>query len=322
MERDTKHYHILSTLAKLPKYRLAFVNIQNTDKADDSFNYKVYLTELLNLPVSYTSKFSDTKWDFNAENPNVSPNVKGSKLAVDFKKFKNVPDHIIIEIKCLLLSVLFTPEIFIHNRRKAKKTTSKNLSTNTLISHMKAGLRFFDTLFSILNKKLGNEHVRTSLLSLTEINADDYRLAASQHPFSYNDDLKQFFSYIQNPYTSDNILGKQIPAFDSEIFQWRNRYKKQVTNQVMPNWAFDKLVRMASLLVHDFLTMMGERVSDDCVKKYAGQNTNKFCEASGITKTTFSIYRAYRLLSAGYSEHFVDTKYGIPSEPDESPRMA
>lgn len=314
MERDNRHYNILSTLAKLPKYRLAFVNIQKTDKADDSFNYKAYLTELLSLHVSYTSKFSDTKWDFNAENPNVSPNIKGSKLAVDFKKFQSVPDHIIIEIKCLLLSVLFTPEIFINNRRKAKKTTSKNLSTNTVISHMKAGLRFFDTLFSILNKKLGNEHVKTSLSSLTEINADDYRLAASQHPFSYNDDLKQFFSYIQNPYTSDNILGKQIPAFDSEIFQWKNRYKKQVTNQVMPNWAFDKLVRMASLLVHDFLTVMGEQVSDECVKKYAGQNTTKFCEASGITKTTFSIYRAYRLLSSGYSEHFVDTQYGIPSE--------
>ncbi len=314
MERDNRHYSILSTLANLPKYRIAFVNTKRTEKSEDSFNYEAYLAELLSLPVSSTSKFSDTEWDFNTENPNVSPNIKGSKLAINFKKFKSVPQHIIIEIKCLLLCVLLTPEIFINNRRKAKKSSSKNFSTNTLLAHLKAGLRFFDTLFSILNNKFGEEHVAISFFSLTEINADDYRVAARKHGFTYNDDLKQFFSYIQNPYTSEHIFGKKIPTFDPEQFQWENRYKKQVTNQVMPNWAFEKLVRTASLLVHDFLTVMEEEVRDDCIKKYDLQKKVYFCRDLGISKSTFTIYRAYRLLRSGYSHHFVDTKYGIPSE--------
>jgi hypothetical protein len=314
MERDNRHYDILNTLADLPKYRFSLVNIQRTERSGDSFDYKSYLAELLSLPVSSSSKFSDTEWDFNAENPNVSPNIRGSKLAINFKKFKSVPQHIIIEIKCLLLSVLLTPEIFINNRRKARKASSKNLCTNTLLAHMKAGLRFLNTLFSMLNRKFGEDHVAIAFLSLTEITADDYRVAASKHSFTYNDDLKQFFSYIQNPYTSEHILGKSIPAFDPEQFQWENNYKKQVTNQVMPNWAFDKLVRTASLLVHDFLKMMEEEVADDCVKKYALQHKAYFCRDLGITKNTFSIYRAYRLLNSGYSEHFVDKNYGIPSE--------
>jgi len=313
MERQPNHYYILSTISELKKYR-ALLSKVNDEKLKKQDSTTAYLTQLLNLPVSITSDFSDSEWNFNVENPNVSANIRGSKLKINFSKYLHVPPGVMIELKCLLLIVFLTPEVFINNRKKAKKKTIRKLAVSTLLAHMKSGLRFLETLFSILKTKLGQEHVENTYWSLTQINANDYRKTAKAHSCIYNDDLKQFFSYIQNPYTSEHILGENIPVFDSDQFNWKERYKKQASNQVMPNWAFDKLIRTASLLVHDFLKTMEEEVLDSYVSRYALQNRTPYCKDIGLTKRTFHLYRAFRLLSAGYSEKFVESKYGIPNE--------
>lgn len=150
--------------------------------------------------------------------------------------------------------------------------------------------------------------------SLTQIQAIDYKETAKVHSSPYNDDLKQFFSYIQNPHTSEHIFGKNIPAFDSDQFSWKKRYKKKASNAVMPNWAFDKLIRTASLLVHDFLKTIGEEVSDSFVSRYELQNETLYCSNAGVTQETFQLYRAFRLINAGYPEKYVKSKYGIPEE--------
>ncbi|GGW97181.1 site-specific integrase [Alteromonas halophila] len=312
MERQPHYLNILSTIAKLKKYRADFLQPEQYEAATKE--NIVYFTELLSLPVSKASIFSDTAWDFNLENPNVSANIRGSKLKINFKKYRNIPSEVVIELKCLLLSVLLTPEVFISNRKKAKRKTMSKLATSTVLAHMKSGLRFFETLFYILKNKLGDEHVERKYFSLTQIQANDYREAAKLHTSTYNDDLKQFFSYIQNPYTSENIFGESVPAFDSDQFTWKKRYSKQVTSQVMPNWAFDKLIRAASVLVHDFLMTMEKDVLDSYVSRYTLKDTHQYCKNAGVTKETFHIYRAYRLLNAGYSEQFVDCKYGIPND--------
>ncbi|CAD5276151.1 conserved hypothetical protein [Alteromonas sp. 38] len=312
MERQPKYLSILSTIAQLKRYKS---NILSADynRAVNKDN-ALYLNELLNLPASETSLFSDTEWGFNIENPNVSPSIRGSKLRINFAKYKNVPTELTIEIKCILLAVLLTPEVFINNRKKAKKKTTNKLAVNTVLAHMKSGLRFLETLFRHLKTKLGHEHIEKTYLSLTQLQADDYREAAKAHKSTYNDDLRQFFSYIQNPYTSEHIFGKSVPAFDSDQFTWESRYKKQLSTQVLPNWAFDQLVRAASLLVHDFLMTMKEEVSDSYVSRYSQINTSKYCKDIGLTQHTFKLYRAFRLLNAGYAEKFVDSKYGIPNE--------
>ncbi|KTF14856.1 site-specific integrase [Pseudoalteromonas sp. H105] len=312
MERLPKHYSVLSTIAEFKKYKLYFSNIDKKIVATNES--KIYLTKLLSLPASMASQFSDVEWDFNLENPNVSASISGSKLKINFSKYKNIPTGIIIEIKCLLLSILLSPEVFINNRRKAKKKGTTRLATSTILAHIKSGLRFLDTLFKVLKVNLGKEHIEKIYSSLTQIQAIDYKETAKVHSNSYNDDLKQFFSYIQNPHTSEHIFGENISAFDSDQFSWKKRYKKKASNVVMPNWAFDKLIRTASLLVHDFLKTIGEEVSDSFVSRYKLQNETMYCRNAGVTKETFQLYRAYRLINAGYPKTYVKSKYGIPDE--------
>ncbi|EMI4223249.1 site-specific integrase [Vibrio parahaemolyticus] len=312
MERQQDHYNILSTISEFKKYRPIFSNANQCNIENQTSI--AYFSKLLSLPASSTSVISDPEWDFNLDNPNVSPNIRGSKLKINFNKYRNVPPGVVIELKCLLLCVLLTPDVFINNRQKAKKKTTNRLAVNTVLAHMKSGLRFLDTLFNSLHTELGVEYVKNTHSSLTQINTSDYEKAALQHDCTYNDDLRQFFSYIQNPHTSESILGESIPAFNSEQFYWKKRYKKKASNQIMPNWAFDKLVRKASLLVHDFLQTMGEDTLDLYVRRYASKNESQYCIKAGVTKDTFHLYRAFRLLQAGYSEAFVNLKYGIPDE--------
>ena len=312
MERLPKHYSVLNTIADLKKYKLDLSNAEHKKVATNEST--TYLTKLLSLPASISSVFSDTEWDFNSENPNVSANIRGSKLKINFKKYKSIPEEVIIEIKCLLLSILLTPEVFINNRKKAKKKSTTRLATSTVLAHVKSGLRFLDTLFTVLEVKLGKEHIEKIYLSLTQIQTIDYKETAKVHTNTYNDDLKQFFSYIQNPYTSEHIFGENISAFDPDQFSWKERYEKKISSQVMPNWAFEKLIRTASLLVHDFLKTMEEEVLDSYVSRYESQSETQYCSKAGITKDTFELYRAHRLLSANYSEVYIESKYGIPEE--------
>lgn len=313
MEQLPYQYSALTKIALLKEYK-SDISIKKSGVNSKSLETQEYFKELLSINTSLVSKFSDQEWDYNADNPNVSANIKGSKLKINFQKYKHIPQQIIIELKCILLNVLLTPEIFMNSRRKAKKKATTQLATNTVLAHMKSGLRFLDALFIGLKTKFGQEHIDNYYSSLTQLNSDDYRDKASSYCGTYNDDLKQFFSYILNPHTSTHIFGESIPIFDSEQFSWKKRYKKQVSDRVLPNSAFDQLVRISSLLVHDFLKTMGENVSDINVNKYAAESKQSYCENVGITEKTFQIYRAYRLLSAGYDEEFVEKYYFIPEE--------
>lgn len=301
-----------NTIRQFNQYRPEIINSYKIK--EDGLSRPPYLVQLLNLKISYASIFQDHIWDFNKENPNVPPDVKGSKLKVDFNKYKIIPEPILIEIKCLTLFILITPEVFFNNRKKVRKKTTKTLATNTVLSHIKSGLRFLDRLFNILKEDLGKEHVENSYGSLTQITEYDYRNTASKYTNKYNDDLRQFLSYLQNPHTSEYIIGDSLPPFDPDQFEWKNTYQKKVSNNVIPNSIFEKLVRTASLLVHDFLATLEEEVLDNTVKKYSSQKDSNYCKNAGVTEKTFKIYRAFRLLNSGYSEVFVARNYGIPTE--------
>ena len=271
-----------------------------------------YLTQLLNVRVSELSIFSDKKWDFNKNRPNASPNVRGSKLTIDFQKYDNIPEPIIIELKCIMMFALLTPDIFINNRAKARKPQIKRLAPNTLIGHIKSGCRLLHTLFFILKERLGKDHVKKSFSSLCSLSADDYREAALIHNNTYNDDLKQFISYLHNPHTSSHILGGVVPIFEPDNLNWKKRSKKRGKQQVIPNLVFEKLVRVSSLIINDFLVTMNEEVTDSSIIKYKSESTIAYCSHAGVDTETLAIYRVYRLLNANYTEQFISKSYGLP----------
>lgn len=310
-----KTAHTLNILKQFSQNRISILLPNNIPNNTINCKTKIsrYLIDLMNIKVTKLSIFSDDKWDFNEDYPNVSPNVKGSKLTIDFQRFENIPESIIIELKCIMMFVLLTPDIFINNRKKSQKTNIKRLAPNTLIGHIKSGCRLLNTLFNLLDNTFGKEYIKKSTYSLCSITADDFRKAATAHKNSYNDDLKQFFSYIHNPHTSSYILGETVQAFEPDNFNWKVLPKKRSKQEVIPNLIFEKLVRTASCLINDFLVTLDEEVTDNSIIKYSSLINKKHCENAGLNKETFNIYRAHRLLISGYSEQFISERYPLPS---------
>lgn len=315
MYENKKTVYILNILKQFSQNRISILLPNNIpdDSIKASIKHSNYLIELLNIKVTQLSKFSDKEWDFNQNYPNVSPNVKGSKLKIDFQKYNNIPESIIIELKCIMMFVLLTPDIFIDNRKKARKNTSQRLAPNTLIGHIKSGCRLLNTLFNSLEDTFGKDHIKKSVYSLCSITADDYRKAAVVHNNSYNDDLRQFISYLHNPHTSSYILGDTIHAFEPDNFNWKVLPKKRPKQQVIPNLIFEKLVRTASYIINDFLVTLNEEVIDSTIIKYTSLRAKNHCQNANLNRETFNIYRAYRLLSSGYSKDFISKRYEFPS---------
>ena len=311
MYSDKITINILSILNKFSHNRIPVVLANKS--INITHEQSSYLIELLNINVTKSSVFSDTMWDFNKDHPNVSPNVKGSKLTINFNQFENIPESIITELKCIMLFIILTPDIFINNRKKAKKSHIKKLAPNTLLGHIKSGCRLLNTVFGIIEESYGEEHINKVVYSLCSISADDYRKAATVHNYSYSDDLRQFISYLHNPHTSDYILGEPVPAFDPNKLGWKITPKKRTKQQVIPNLVFEKLVRTASLIINDFLVTLNEEITDITIIKYASLRTENYCQNAGLNRETFNAYRAYRLLSSGYSKDFISKKYEFPN---------
>jgi integrase len=246
--------------------------------------------------------------------PNVPISVRGSKQKIDFIKYESIPAQIIIELKCIMMFIMLTPDIFVNNRKKNKKNSVSRLAAHTVIGHMKSGLLLLNTLFSNLEKTFGKEHIHNQIHSLCSITENFYRDAAEIHEYSYHDDLKQFISYLHNPFTSNDILGDKVPSFDPDTFDWKVTPVKRTKEKVISNREFEKLVRTASMLVADFLTTLGHEVTDKTVKKYLKSNTKSDCLKAYLNKDTFKYYQVTRLSQADYSNDLIENICGIPRE--------
>ena len=90
-----KTAHTLNILKQFSQNRISILLPNNIPNNTINRKTKIsrYLIDLMNIKVTQLSIFSDDKWDFNEDYPNVSPNVKGSKLTIDFQRFENIPDR-------------------------------------------------------------------------------------------------------------------------------------------------------------------------------------------------------------------------------------
>ena len=84
MEQLPYQYSALTKIALLKEYK-SDISIKKSGVNSKSLETQEYFKELLSINTSLVSKFSDQEWDYNADNPNVSANIKGSKLKINFQ---------------------------------------------------------------------------------------------------------------------------------------------------------------------------------------------------------------------------------------------
>lgn len=99
-----------STLLTFSKFRFSLFLLQGAAIASEEESEQqealAFLAYLNALQVSELSEFLDGVWDFNADYPNASRYIRGSKLRIDFTKYPNIPELAILELKAAFMIIL------------------------------------------------------------------------------------------------------------------------------------------------------------------------------------------------------------------------
>lgn len=266
-----------------------------------------FLTYLQTLQVSELSMFMEGNWDFNADYPNASRFIRGSKLRIDFTKYPNIPDLAMLELKAAFMLHLKALS-GIPAEGSSMRVSQKLSKPNTVITRFESGMRFLDKLFSVANEELGKEHVEREMASVQSLPAHFYDSAAENFDYVFDSALIQFFRYLRSGYLQENVFGSSLPIVDLEQLKWKSvgathlpaeEVKKK--KQILPNDVFEISSLAASLTIVDFLDAMGEEVVD--VSSLNRRNARNYFAAKdqGICPLKFNLYIYSRLSAKGFS---------------------
>lgn len=258
------------------------------------------LLMLLSFPVSKLSKFLDEEWDFNEDAIAPARNVTGAKLRINFSR-SHIPEPIVIELKVLLILVKSSYVNF--SLRKLK-----NVKINSILPAFKRGLDFLETTFRVLSDSLGREYVHSKFRSVPDLSAAHFASAAAVFDQTYSSDLKQFFSYLNNPFAQEQVFKSSFFNFDPESVQWlaAREVEKRTKLKIIPDAIFEKLVFNSSIIVIDFLKALSVPVKDLNVEKFASLFSGVLADDLGLDAELWRLYRSHRLYNKGYSNEYID----------------
>lgn len=302
LDKNKEQYKLLKNFIL---YRLLILDSINKETPIKSEDGLTFLANMMSLPVTKKSKFSENQWDYNYEAMGTSANCRGSTLIVDYDRYVNIPPFIKIELKCLTHLYYITPNSFRKRGRKKKK-----IKPSTLVGVTKRGLAYIDTLFKMMGEEFGQEYIHSELYALTEVNRDIFQKTARIHKQTYSSDLKVFLDNVSHP-LANFIFGKKVECDDSNTFEWKlvsgNTGRKP--QQVMNDDVFEKLVFSSSLLLSNFLISQGIEPVDKISVDHLLVNTPNMNmpRTMGIDNDVLNAYTVARLKDAGYDDYFVSS---------------
>lgn len=265
-----------------------------------------YMTQLMGIPISNISKFSDSTWDFNSNYPNAARNVKGAKLRINFSKYVDVPKFVLTEIKVIFELALLNNTIFKPQSDGKVKYKKGVLKANTLISIFEYGLTFINEIFKQLNLELGSEYVQTRFKTLSTVSPVYYYNAAKHYERIKSSELDNFFAYLRHPNAIKYVFKKHIPNIDLNNLCWKNRpnTRKIKKKQVLPNNIFEHLSKLTSFIIVDFLNAIGEKskISDfNSLERFKASKYSSWANNERVNHEILNAYIAIRLRTKGYS---------------------
>jgi integrase len=307
----------LNVLTSFSEHRLYIFNmVSSTKEYKTKYSQKqyldsqVYMTLLMQKPVSQLSIFSDTSWDFNNDYPNAARNVQGAKLRINFEKFKNIPKFVLIEMKILFELILLNNSIFKHQHTGKKSKVKGIIKANSLIPIFESGLTFINEIFKQAANEFGFQFTQEKVKSLSDITPELYYKAAVQYGRVKGKELDNFFKYLRSPASLEYIFEKPIAYVELNSLKWNrsentNNKKKE---QVLPDLVFESLSKIASFIVVDFLNAIGEseKISDlSTLERFKASSYASWASKERINHEILNGYIALRLRNKGYSSSFV-----------------
>lgn len=291
------------------------------------------VTQLLDLPVSKSSVFKESTWDFNLDVVNPAANVRGAKLKIDFSKYECIPQFIVVELKCLFQCVYLLPKRFKNPNRKGKNKGKSTLKPNTVIAHFESGMSYLDCMFKRLANKYTKKYVAESYQSLSDVDYDEFQLGMDSFKGAKNSALRVFLSYLVHP-NFKNFLGVEVDfhmqIFEKAKFEEEQRQKEQSQKnqsqeepypepkkkKYLSNEEFSDAVTYSSNRVMQFLIWQekqSEIRDQTSLQFYMQHHAKKFEHDFEITPQILNEYAAIRLLAKGYKLSYVEYVCELPS---------
>ena len=283
---------------------------QNEYRKDEYTDNIEYMTSLMDKPVSKLSKFSDVSWDFNNDYPNAARNVQGAKLRISFSKYTEIPLFVLIEMKVIFELALLNNSIFKLQSKEGQNRTKKVLKANSLITIFESGLAFINEVFKQASHELGFEFIHEKIRSISDITPDLYHKAAKKYDRVKGVELDKFFKYLRSPASVKYVFEKPIAYVELNSLKWKilantNTSKKE---HVLPDLVFESLSKMASFIIVDFLSAIGDsaKISDsNSLERFDTSNHLSWANKERVTHEILNAYIAMRLGTKGYSASFI-----------------
>lgn len=298
---------VMNALLSVGVHNKEILNILAGKQAEDEHSYALQLLTTLNSTrISKLSLFGDMVWDFNEDNPNVSRLLRGVRLKIDYGRYRNIPESVILEMKCVAYLYINVPGFF---KAEAEKKSVKLREPQTNVVNVDHALKFVEQLYVVLREELGNFFIDSTLQSFSSIPSHYYRTAAATYPYSYITPMDLFFKAIQSPGLQGTLFPQPVPTVVFDNLPWlRMSAEKNPEKQpeevkvrkVLRNDLFEHSSRVASMVVVDFLESIGEEVLDEDSLRTRDSKRFKLGADNGLSSDKFSVYTCCRLLRAGY----------------------
>lgn len=306
---DESKLDIFTAFADYRTFILQVLKLNKVARDTSKVKSYLYLTQLMDSPVSKLSKFSDSKWDFNLDYPNAARNIKGAKLKLDFLKYPEIPKFVLIELKVLFELVYINNRAFSPQGKGGKSKNKGTLKANTLIQRFSYGLSFVDALFKQAAEELGKEYVQNKIETLSDVLPEHYYKAAANYNRVKGSEINIFFSMLRNPMAQKYVFSKPISYVELDSLPWKKKAKlnenKNPKEQVIPDIVFEKLSKDASLIVVDFLSAIGGEISDKNSLERLQTRKKPWSSQQQFNQEIFTAYTAIRLRTVGYKHEDV-----------------
>lgn len=298
---------VVKALLSVGAYNKAALQaFDSVDVQADSISALQILEALNSTRISKVSVFRDKVWDFNKDNPNTSRLLRGARLKIDFSRYANIPDSVILELKCVAFLYMKVPGFF---KNALDKSSVKSLKPQTAAVHIDQGLKFVEQLYVVLREELGDFYINTTMQSLSSVPSLYYRTAAATYPFAYLSSLEIFFRAVQCPGLQGALFPVAVPAVIFDTLPWlRLSAEKspaieggvEKPSKILRNDLFEHATSTASMVIVDFLDALGEEVVDKDSLRI--RNVRRFHQSldNGLSLDKLNAYTCYKLHRSGY----------------------
>lgn len=300
---------VVKALLSIGVYNKAILDILAGEGVHEQGEQALQILDALNSTrVSKLSLFRDMEWDFNDDNPNASRLLKGVRLKVNFGRYDDIPEAVILEMKCVAFLYMNLPGFFKAEDVSNKKAV-KVLKPQTHVVHVDHALKFVNQLYLVLREELGSFYIDETMQSLSSIPSCYYGQAAAIYPWAYNSPMELFFRAIQSPRLQGTLFSSAVPTVVFDNLPWLRvgsekssaEEVEEKPSKVLRNDLFEHSTSIASMVIVDFLDALGQEVVDQTSLRV--RNSKRFYQSrdNGLTSTKLSLYTCYRLYRAGHS---------------------